>query len=352
MTPDEARAQYPVLERFAYLNAGTNGPLARATVDAMADHAERALRGGRGGRAYFDEFMALRAEVRERVAALLHAEPERVALLNSTTGGCNIVLAGLDLTPEDEVITTDSEHFGLIGPLHASRARVVVSAPDEDAILAAVGPRTRLIALSHVLWTTGKRLDVARLKRESGVLVLVDGAQSAGAIDVDATSVDFYTVSAQKWLCGPEGTGALFVGDPDALRVAAPTYFAQQSHEPDGSYVATAGAARFDAAHLPPGPLAGLRAALDTHPDWRFDAAAEAAGRCRARLGEVVEVATDPEQSTLVSFHADGDSAALVARLGERGVIVRDVPGRGLIRVSCGYWTNDDDFDRLLEALP
>ena len=163
MTREAARAQYPVFERYAYLNAGTNGPLARTTVEAMADHAERALRGGRGSRAYFEEFMALRADVRERVARVLRAEPERVALLNSTTGACNVVLAGLDLAPGDEVITTDSEHFGLIGPLHASRARVVVRPPDEESILAAVRPQTRLIAVSHVLWTTGRRLDVAHL---------------------------------------------------------------------------------------------------------------------------------------------------------------------------------------------
>src|ERR671936_2363048 len=102
------------------------------------------------------------------------------------------------------MVTTDEEHFGLVGPLHASGARVVVTSADEDAVLAAVTPRTRLIAVSHVLWTTGRRLDIARLKEESKLPVLVDGAQSAGAIPVDANGVDFYTVSAQKGVWAPE----------------------------------------------------------------------------------------------------------------------------------------------------
>src|SRR3970282_3010610 len=109
--------------------------------------------------------LALRTEVRARLAALVSHHPEQVALAGSTTDGCNIVLAGLDLGPEAEVVTTTDEHFGLIGPLHASGARVVVVPPDPDAITAAVTPQTRLLALSHVLWTTGQVLSVPELRR-------------------------------------------------------------------------------------------------------------------------------------------------------------------------------------------
>ena len=117
---------------------------------------------------------------------------------------------------------------------------------DEDALLAAMTARTRLIALSHVLWTTGRRLDLARLRRPDGPPLLVDGAQSAGAIPVDLAGADFYTVSAQKWLCGPDPSGALFVRDPERLRAALPSMFSQQSHEPDGAFVPKDGARRFD----------------------------------------------------------------------------------------------------------
>src|SRR5205085_1805256 len=111
--------------------------------------------------------------------------------------GCSIVIAGLGLGAGDEVVTTDQEHFGLLGQLHASGARVVLTAGDEDALLAALTPRTRLIATSHVLWTTGRRLDLTRLQEQS-VPLLVDGAQSVGAIPpAGIAACDFYTVSAQ-----------------------------------------------------------------------------------------------------------------------------------------------------------
>jgi L-cysteine/cystine lyase len=349
VTPQEARAQYPVLERVAYLNAGTNGPLAQVTVDAIRAQLDRDLHEGRSSHAYFELMLAQREEARSRFAALFGVEAETIALASSTTRGCNTVVAGLDLTPEDEIVTTDSEHFGLIGPLHASRARVVVAAPDEESILAALTPRTRLLAVSHVLWTTGKRLDVRRLREESGLPVLVDGAQSAGAIPVDPRGVDFYTVSAQKWLCAPEPSGALYVADPERLRIAAPSYGSQSAHEPSGAFTPTTGAARFDSGWINVPALAGLIAALDAHPDWRYEYAAEMAARCRELLAQRFHV--EAGDATLVSFRPDADADETVARVAERGVVVRAVPGRGLVRVSCGYWTNDEDLARLLDAL-
>src|SRR5207253_6948880 len=98
-----------------------------------------------------------RSELRAGIAGLLAATPECVALTSSTTDGCNIVLAGLGLEPDDEIVTTDAEHFGLAGPVFASGATVRVAGvqqrrPDEilEAILAEVTPRTRLLAVSHV----------------------------------------------------------------------------------------------------------------------------------------------------------------------------------------------------------
>src|SRR5438046_4638544 len=129
--------------------------------------------------------LALRTKVRAGIAAVMGVDPISVALVESTTRGCSIVLAGFGLTGEDEVITTDHEHFGLTGPLYATGARVVIVEADEDALLGAITPRTRLIATSHVLWTTGRRFDLHRVKEESGLPLLVDGAQSAGAIPVD-----------------------------------------------------------------------------------------------------------------------------------------------------------------------
>ncbi len=348
----QARGQFPVLERIAYLNAGTFGPLADATVSAMRTALDRDLVEGRSGLPYFLETLDLRAELRTRLAALVGAEPGTVALTSSTTEGCNIVLAGLGLGPDDEIVTTTDEHFGLLGPLSVSDAHVVVVEPDPERIVAAVTARTRLLALSQVLWTTGAVLPVRELREQTGVPVLVDGAQSAGATPVDVAGMDFFTISGQKWLCGPDATGALVVSDAERLRVTAPSYFSQASYGPDGAFEPREGAVRFERGWWPPASLHGLLAALDTHPGWSFSRARETAERLRERLDGAVEVVTPAERATLVTFRPeDTDPAALVERLRTAGIHVRELPGRGLVRASVGWWTSDGDLDRLVEQL-
>lgn len=349
MTFEEARAQFPVLEHTAYLNAGTFGPLSRATAAAVAEWQEHDLEHGRSGGAYFDEVLALKEIVRERIGALVGVGPEHVSLTASTTDGCGIVLAGLGLGPDDEVVTTTDEHFGLLGALHASGARVVVAEPAPEAILAAVTPRTRLLALSQVLWTTGRELPLAELKAESGLPALNDGAQSVGALPVDGSAFDFLTVSCQKWLCGPDSTGALVVADPERLPIARPSYFSKVDYEPDGRFTPAPDAARFDPNWIAGSSLAGLLAALDGAPEWRYDGAAAAADRLRLMLADKAEVV--PGGRTLVSFKPQGDPAETVRRLHGAGVVVREVPKRGLVRASCGWWTSDGDLERLAEAL-
>ena len=359
MTIEEARRQFPVLERFAYLNAGTNGPLAQGTVEAIVSQAQADLEAGRGGAAYFERIVQLRERVRAKLAAVVGVAEENLSLSTSTTNGCNIVLAGLGLGPDDEVVTTDGEHFGLLGALATSHAQVRVAAvrelPPEQALevlLAEVTPKTRLLALSDVCWMSGNRLPVRELKDATGLPVLVDGAQSAGAIPVEAGEVDYYAFSCQKWLCGPDGTGGLAVREPDTLAVAAPSYLSQDGYEPTGLFTPRAGAARFDSGWTPPPALAGLDAALDVAPEERFERAGEMAARCRELVAERAEVVTAPGQATLVSFRAEGDSGELVTRLYEDGVMVRDIPALGWLRASCGWWTTDDELERLVDALP
>ena len=117
-----------------------------------------------------------------------------------------------------------------------------------------------------MLWTTGRRLDLHRVRREAGLPILVDGAQSAGAIPVDVGELDFYTVSAQKWLCAPDPAGALYVRDPELVRVKTPSMFSQDSYEVSGAFVPKESAARFDGGWIGVPALAGIVAALGMHP--------------------------------------------------------------------------------------
>jgi L-cysteine/cystine lyase len=358
MTRDEARALFPVLERYAYMNAGTLGPLAGPTLDAMEARDRFDQEQGRGGRAWFDSMLELRVRVRAEVAELIDAAPDLVALTSSTTDGCNIVVAGLGLRPGDEVVTTDSEHPGLLLPLAVSGATVRVAevanrpaAEALDRIVSCVGPKTRLLALSHVLWTTGQVMPVHDVKRETALPVLVDGAQTVGTIPVDVGELDYYTVSGQKWLCGPEPVGALYLRDPDSLRIAFPSYWAQKSIEPDGTFVAKDGAGRFDSGWTATRMLAGWEVALDLPPEWRFERAAEITEHCRKALAARCEVIGESEQGTLVSFVPPGDPAETAAQLYARGVVVRDLPGTPWVRASCGWWTSEDDVERLVAGL-
>ena len=349
MTFEEARALFPALERVAYLNAGSMGPVAIPTFETMQAELRRQLDEGRGGLPFFDRMVELRAGVREQLAALLGVAQENLALTTSTTESCNIVLSGLDLEPQDEIVTSGTEHFGLLGALRASGASVRVA--PESGILDAVTDRTRLIAISHVSWVTGNSLDPAQVKEQTGLPILVDGAQSVGAVPVDASPFDFYTVSGQKWLCGPDGTGGLYVRDPEALRIAWPSYFSQETHERDGTFQPWPSAARFDPAWIPPASLAGLLAALGAAPEWRYDRIAELAAACQGRLAERFEVVTAPGQAGLVSFRPGEDPVEVSARLYDAGVVVRFIPDTDLVRVSCGWWNSEDDLERLLAAL-
>jgi L-cysteine/cystine lyase len=347
VTPAQARAGFPVLDRLAYLNTGTCGPLSRGTTQAMSEWHELDLVEGRGGMARFEARTEIRARLGERLGALLSVPADSLVLTSSTTEGCNIVVTGLRLEPGDEVVTTDAEHPGLLAPLAASgavvrQARVLEGPASEalDAVLAEVTPRTRLIALSHVLWLNGHVLPIAEIRRRTGLPLLVDGAQSVGAIAVDASAADYYTVSGQKWLCGPELTGALYVADHSTLEPRIAGFGAMHSE----------GADRLGLLHHPVAMLAGLLAAVEDVPEWGFERAARMTARCReALIAGGVRVLSDPGQATLVGFEVGGDPAEAVQRARERGVVVRSLPN-GWIRASVGWWNDEEDIERLVEA--
>jgi L-cysteine/cystine lyase len=358
LDPAAFRAEFPVLRRLAYLNAGTDGPIPDRSARAAIARIEAETDAGRCGPLHGADLAALTERLRAAYAGLIGASADEVALTRSTTDGVNLVLSGLDLEPGDEVVTTDEEHPGLLGPVAALRRRTgaeIRVAPFAQSH-EAVGPRTRLVATSHVSWMTGAIAPVDQLQ-DTGVPLLLDGAQSAGAIPIDVASLgcDFYAASGQKWLCGPNGTGFLFVRREriDGLGMPRPGYVTLAENGDPLELQPRPGARRFDTGE-PCGPaFAGALAALelfaDAGWDWVFEQAANRAASLRESLfsrGEVV-----PGESTLVSWVSPADPGEAVRRLYEAGVVVRSIPGRPWLRASVGAWTADSDLDRLLATL-
>ena len=360
MSWEAERARFPVLAKHAYLNAGSVGPLARETLDAMATLRAWEGENGRAGSQYFEEMLARRDSVRALLAAQVAVPADRIALTSSTTQGAQITIVGLDLGPGDEVVTTDLEHFGLTGPLLGARVDLRIAQLRErpaadffDLVQALVTPRTRLIALSAVSWLDGKLLPWRELKEATGVPVLVDGAQSVGALEVDARAADFYTISAQKWLCGPDNCGGLSIRDPEALQPRLVSYPSAESYDiAAGTWQPKPGALRFDPGFTAPASLAGLEAALTHLPEGRFERALELAARCRELLLEAgLEVISEPNQSTLVSFRPRGNPTETVAALYGQGVLVRELPATDYVRASVGWWNDESDLQRLVAGL-
>ena len=176
---------------------------------------------------------------------MVHQDSNRGWIVTFAGTGINLALGTIDWRPGDRAVTTTLEHPGVTGPLALLRDRVGVDVVEADvgdggddertldALEAAVaGGRTRAVVASHVAWSTGAVLPaagIAAMARRHGVVGILDGAQTAGAIPVavDEVGADFYAVSGQKWLLGPDGTGALAVRR-DVVGEALPPVFRQR----------------------------------------------------------------------------------------------------------------------------
>ena len=353
------RGQFPVLDRLSYLNAGTEGPIPRAAAEAAHLRSDLETAGGRCGRPYFDELMGLRDRARAGYAGVLGCTPAEVALTGSTTDGVNTVIGGLDLRPGEEILTTDQEHPGLLAPLARARRRhgVKVRVVPFAEIAGEVSRETRLIACSHVSWVGGEVVDMPALVA-TGVPVLLDAAQALGAVpvDVNALGCDFYAASGQKWLCGPEGSGCLYVRPErlDELLVPWPGYGSlADAHDALESDWAE-GVARLDHG-FPAGlrsawALASLGVFESAGWDWVHARAAALAAWLADALTERGLDVRSRGRSTLVSW-AVPDADAEVARLAAEGVVVRSIPAFGLVRASVGAWTSEEELSRLVQLV-
>jgi L-cysteine/cystine lyase len=361
------RERLPALEGVAYLNAGTNGPMPDTAVDAMVAELIEQGRRPRIGPSVMEHWIDLRSRVRTAAASAVCAVPEEIALTSSTSQGIGLVCAGLAWGEGDEVVTTTEEHPGLVGPLHelAVRFGVRVRAVEAGRVEEAISPATRLVAISHVLWTTGRVMplpEIAAAAHAVGALLLVDGAQSVGNIPVDAAAsgADCYAFSGQKWLLGPQGSGALWVS-PQALDRVAPgtPWYLTYSEGKVGNYQPDA--CRLDAGSIDPVTLTGLAAATEFvdglpggRPAWLASAAANAQ-RARVCIEQVEGArAVDPggPGSGLIAVElAHGEPPDASAALAEQGVLVRHIPETPYLRISVGAWTDEGDIERFCDAL-
>jgi L-cysteine/cystine lyase len=353
---DAFRHQFPVLKNVAYLNAGTEGPIPQAAADAVQDRVQRDLEHGRVGHAYFDDVLGLAERARAGYASVLGADPSEVSLTGSTTDGVNTVIGGLRFEAGDEILTSDQEHPGLLAPLRRARVLhgVSVRVVPFAEIAHAASSRTKLIACSHVSWVGGEVVDVDGL-RAAGVPILLDAAQALGAIptDVHAMGVDFYAGSGQKWLCGPEGSGALYVRPDrlDDLEPPWPGYSTVADHERILDSELSEGTSRLDASF--PSSVrsswaaASLGVLADAGWDWVYERAATLAGQLADRLRERGLTVVPRGRSTLVSWEV-ADPTAEVERLAEAGLIVRSIPSSGLVRAAVGAWSSEEELERLV----
>ena len=277
-------------------------------------------------------------------------------------------------------MTTNHEHAGALGPLVAVRDRygidlafadVGLGGVDERTIAAfdeAITPATKLVVLSHVLWTTGARLPIdriAEIAHDRGALVAIDGAQAVGAIPVSVaeTGADFYAVAGQKWLLGPEGTGAIWVS-PAAMERAAPSqagWFSFESIDLDGRAVFHRDARRFEASNHHKPSVVGLARScgwlsMYVGLPWihaRGTALARSAADRLARIPGVELLTPSEQMATLVTFRIAGWTAdAAMAELGSRVfAITRTIAPLDAIRISVGFFNSEAEIERFATAV-
>src|SRR6218665_1964002 len=203
-----------------YLNHAAVAPWPRRASVAVAQFAEQNVL--LGARDYAD-WMNVEQRLRERFMRLLNApSSDDIALVKNTSEALSFVAFGLDWQPGQQIIISDEEFpsnrivWEALAALGVEVVQVSLSGPDpEQNLLAACGPKTRLMAISAVQFASGLSLDLNTLGhgcRQRGVLLCVDAIQQLGAqpFDVQANQCDFAMADGHKWLLGPEGLGVFY----------------------------------------------------------------------------------------------------------------------------------------------
>jgi selenocysteine lyase/cysteine desulfurase len=377
ITDAKVRDAFPVLQEVLYLNVGTYGIMPAPTLDQF--QAIQAEFEGRGV-ASDGAFGRKTEETRGRIAAMIGAQPEEISFTRNATDGINLVLAGIDWQPGDEVITLDQEHEAMVHPLlylHKTRGiefKLLETSPNAEVMLEqlerAVTPRTRLVAMSMVTCETGTRLPARAISEwaaRRGLFCLLDGAQVSGAVPVKMGEIgcDFYASNGHKWLSGPKGSG-FFYCRKERLSGLSPAHVGAGSLEradiPKRIGEPFLTGQRFEFGTRAWAISAGLGASLDWFDrlGWENVYAHIAAlsgylkdciqQRPYLRLLTPVDYG---ESSGLVTFVIEGHVAQEVSKALRENwkAYVRVIPHYNAIRISTAHFNQTGEMDRLMEAI-
>ena len=369
--------RFAAFEGVAYLDAASQGPLPLAAVRAGREALGLKERPHRIGT---QTYLSIVAEVRALAARLLGARDESVALVTGAGQVVNAVARGLDLGEGDEVVLARHEFPSNDLPwrwLARRGVKVRFAEPDHATgavspgrLAGEIGPRTRVVAFSHVSYLHGGRIDpgpVVEAARSAGAVTVVDGSQAAGALPFDfgASGIDVYAAAGYKFLLGPYGC-ALGLFSPAVLNRLAVTDVNWWSvvgsddlqHLPP-DVVLKPGAQRYDA-HEPASfnnlmPLAeSLRLLLEATPALVQAHARSLGDRVLAALPPGFEPASPLEpaaRSHILCLRGAGPKETALAQERLRAAKVWTALRGDRIRVSPHLYSTADDADRLVSAL-
>ncbi|HUQ92583.1 MAG TPA: aminotransferase class V-fold PLP-dependent enzyme [Bryobacteraceae bacterium] len=359
------RREFPTLERYTYLNTASFGQLPHRSVAAVEAHFARR---DELACADFLEWFDDADEIRGLAARLIHCEPDDIAFFQNASSAVSLLTEGMKWSEGDRILTLEHEFPNQLY-LAQSCGRRGDIVPYER-FFSALTPRTRLVIVSTVNYTSGLRPDLeamAEACRTNGTLFCVDGTQSLGALTLDIRKVepDMFAVDGYKWLLSPNGAGFAYI--PPRVRAwLAPRTIGWRSdkrwREVDalnhGAPEFKKSAEKYEGGMLPFPSLYGMGASismmLELGPHEIERRALQLADCLRGtlrNLGARLLSDTDPAYiSQIVAANWQGvDSSLLSRRLRDRRILT--AARHGNLRVSTHFYNNEADIERLADAL-
>jgi len=217
---------FPSLAKYDYFNHAGVSPWPRATIDAVS-----AFASDFGVNTWIGhDWSAVERETRERLAAMINASTDEVAIIRNTGDAISQIAMGIDWKNDDVIVTSSAEYPSNVFPWmeaarrHGCKVELVPErteatgssrVSEDELIEVASKPNVRLLAISHVQWGSGQRMDLDKLGafcRSRGILFSVDVIQSLGIVPIDVrrSNIDFLMAGGHKWLMSPPGAGVLF----------------------------------------------------------------------------------------------------------------------------------------------